>query len=99
MNVLIECESNHDIEHINSILSSDAHLSVKVPTKKDPRVQILGIPKEINKKDILESIKAQNNGIKALCDENPDEKLSVIFEKDHKDNGLTYGYVSRLTYV
>lgn len=81
--LLIQCENDEDAKVINNILLNDQHLIAKVPQKKNPRVQILGISKDIGKEDIIPCIRAQYPEIDKEC-ENTKETMKIIFEKDDR---------------
>lgn len=81
--VLVKCETPEDINNIRKIIENDSNIRADIPKSKNPRVQIIGIPKFISKSEILECIKAQNPNIRALL-ENSSEELKFIFEKDDR---------------
>lgn len=82
--VLVKCESPEDINNIAKIIEGDSNIKADIPKNKNPKVQIFGIPKYIEKNEILECIKAQNPNISKSLMENETEELKLIFEKDDR---------------
>lgn len=78
---LIKCNSEQDVEKICNILNNDDKIIAKKPTKKNPRVMIVGISKDILGQEILDLIKAQNPNINEFLLQNHNEFMKIIFDK------------------
>lgn len=78
--IIVECNTSNDCEKIGSLLKDSGELEVKIPQKWNPRVQILGIEKDVADKEIIDLIKLQNDEFRDLLDED----IKLIRSKDDR---------------
>lgn len=81
---IIKCSSEKDVDKICNILNNDNVITAKKPVKKNPRIMIIGISKDIPAKEIPVLIKAQNPKVENLLEQNPSESMEIIFDKDDR---------------
>lgn len=87
--VALQCESEHEVEKVRNTFTHDSNVTTTRPKKKLPRVIILGIPRHLSdnestlKEDIINEI-YDNDPIRAVKQDNPDEKLEVKFVKNDR---------------
>ena len=62
------------------MLKDSGELEVKIPQRWNPRVQILGIEKDVADKEIIDLIKLQNDEFRDLLDED----IKLIRSKDDR---------------
>ncbi|OTF76402.1 hypothetical protein BLA29_004901 [Euroglyphus maynei] len=88
---LIKCDTSNDVDKICSILNNDEKLTIKKPTKKNPRIMVIGISKDIPKEELINYIVSQNPKIDECLKVNNDDFLKVIFDKPDR-KGPSYAY-------
>ncbi|XP_075680679.1 uncharacterized protein LOC142646240 [Dermatophagoides pteronyssinus] len=81
---LIKCNSEKDVEKICNILNNDDKITAKKPTKKNPRIMVVGISKDIEKEQIPTLIKAQNPKINEFIENNENENMKILFDKEDR---------------
>nr|XP_027196978.1 uncharacterized protein LOC113791400 [Dermatophagoides pteronyssinus] len=81
---IIKCNSEKDVEKICCILKDDDMILAKKPVKKNPRIMIVGISKDISRKEIVAFIIAQNPNVASLLEQDKKEFMKIIFDKEDR---------------
>jgi hypothetical protein len=91
--VIIECQTKNECEilknEINNKFSNE--IEAKIPTKKNPRVIIYNVPKDIDSEVIMNNIIEQNRHLNtAINDNDSDQNLKFKFSLKAKNPNLQH---------